>query len=1055
MPRSAARLAKLTRPKLHQVLDRPRLFQLLDRGRERSLIWVVGPPGAGKTALVASYLDARSARSVWIHLDPGDAELATFFHYLSQTVDGFARKPALPMLTPEYLANVEGFTRYYCREFFARISPPAVLVLDNYQDIPADSPLHRILAQATREAPAGVTLLVISREDPPPEFARVDASDQLTRIEWKDLRLTLEEAGAIAALRHELGRDVVNALHGTSGGWAAGFTLVLEHMRRAGQPTIAMNNGAMEPVFNYFAGQILVDAEPEMRRFLMQSALLVRMSADLAEQLTGASRAGRWLEQLYRRRLFTDRRGEPPFSYQYHDLFRVFLLECLEQTHSPEELDALTHRAGTLLEGAGRHDEAAALFRRAQDWDALASMALAQAQTLIAQGRGGTLRDWIGALPELVRDASPWLGYWHGMSLIAAAPDQAVKLLTRAYERLTALQDGVGQTACSCGIVMAYLSDLSDYSPLAEWIDRLLEAKQRTQAFAAPTLQLYANASLTYYFHVCRPRAPEFESVVQDALRLQHSVDVPLNDKIVPSFLLLHALRESGRLADCDRVIAAVGSSIDSDAVSPGDRSLWYEVMAWTETSRGQRAASLEAARRSAEICRTHAIESPARHVFTHMIMAVNALQSGDLDETRAHVERLGRHLDPQRVLERGWERWLRSVVASMRDDWEDAVAHAEAEIELLTRGSAVFHFYFAHLHHACGLIGLRRFDEAAFAIGRARDVVTDAFSCRGLADVALLEAWLERARENWAAFDARVHEAMSIVQRTEPHAYLWFVDPRVLPGVLASALDRGVETATVESTIRALNLAPPPDAGPSWPWPVRIRLLGSFAITLHGIPLAPARKPPRKILALLKALCCGGEWMTEPQLVDWLWPDSEADAGRKALDIAVHRLRSMLGHPGAVRVQEGRISLDRHIVWTDAWAFEARAAGHGTSFRDCGELTALYRGPLLPGDVDAVWTVSYRERLRSAFNGLLSRLGSDCERSGAWEAGLRWYESGLDVDDMHEHTYLGAMRCQVQLGRLADARATYDRMRRTFALKLRSLPSRESLELARRVGAV
>ena len=145
MPRRAARLAKLTRPRLHEVLDRRRLFGRLDQERARPLVWVIGPPGAGKTALVASYLDARDPESIWLHLDPGDGEVATFFHYLSQSLETPARRAPLPVITPEYRANLEGFTRYYFREFFARMPSPAVLVFDNYQDIPAESALHRVL----------------------------------------------------------------------------------------------------------------------------------------------------------------------------------------------------------------------------------------------------------------------------------------------------------------------------------------------------------------------------------------------------------------------------------------------------------------------------------------------------------------------------------------------------------------------------------------------------------------------------------------------------------------------------------------------------------------------------------------------------------------------------------------------------------------------------------------------------------------------------------------------------------------------------------------------
>ena len=87
MPKKLPQLAKLTRPRLHKAVARERLFALLDDAHEhRPAICVVGPPGAGKTTLVASWLDACGIKGIWYQVDPGDADLTTFFYYLGERV---------------------------------------------------------------------------------------------------------------------------------------------------------------------------------------------------------------------------------------------------------------------------------------------------------------------------------------------------------------------------------------------------------------------------------------------------------------------------------------------------------------------------------------------------------------------------------------------------------------------------------------------------------------------------------------------------------------------------------------------------------------------------------------------------------------------------------------------------------------------------------------------------------------------------------------------------------------------------------------------------------
>jgi len=389
MPKRVPQLAKLTRPRLHKAAARERLFAKLDEAREhRPAICVVGPPGAGKTTLVASWLDARGIKGIWYQVDPGDADLATFFYYLGEAAKPFTRKGQrpLPLLTPEYLQDLEGFSRRFFRELFSRLPQGAALVLDNYQEVLPEKRFHQQISRAVDEVPEGLMLIALSRRAPPECYARLIANDNLGIIDWDALKLTLEEARNIANERTQLSQSEVGQLHERSGGWAAGLTLLLESPNRERNAV-----AGVDKIFDYFASQIFDRAPIAIQRFLVTTAFLPRVTVPVAEALTGYLRAGEILDDLYRRHLFTHRRpGDVP-TYQYHALFQQFLRSRALRCFETEELRRLKTEAATLLEEE-QPEAALDLYCEAIAWDDAARIILAMAPKLIAQGRWQTLQ---------------------------------------------------------------------------------------------------------------------------------------------------------------------------------------------------------------------------------------------------------------------------------------------------------------------------------------------------------------------------------------------------------------------------------------------------------------------------------------------------------------------------------------------------------------------------------------------------------------------------------------------------------------------------------------
>ena len=280
----------------------------------------------------------------------------------------------------------------------------------------------------------------MSRGGPPRRIVRHQLGERVAAIDGTTLAMSLEETRAIAALRGAVDEQTIRRIHAHSGGWAAGVALTLQRARQL-EPGRADDgdHGALEEFFEFFASQVLDSTPPKLQSFLQLTSLLPSMTAAMAEKLTGRSDSEARLEELYRSGLFTDRRATQPPTYQYHDLFRAFLVRRHESA-TPAELHVEQLRnAGALLEEAGQPHHAIQLFLRARDWPAARRAIFIAAPALVRQGRGGLVREWIGGMPAALVERDPWLNFWVGMAQLRATPTQG----RRSEEHTSELQSPI------------------------------------------------------------------------------------------------------------------------------------------------------------------------------------------------------------------------------------------------------------------------------------------------------------------------------------------------------------------------------------------------------------------------------------------------------------------------------------------------------------------------------------------------------------------------------------------------------------------------------------
>lgn len=360
---------------------------------------VVAPAGSGKTTLLARFAASLDVPVGWYRAESWDDDERGLLRHIEA-----ALVPALPGLSTGWRGIEDA-----AAALDAWTGGRALLVIDDLHALEGTA-AEAALGRLVDYAPPWLSILAATRVQPGFNLSRLRVSGELLEINGDDLRFRAWEVERL--FRDFYGDPVLPGelalLARRTEGWAAGLQLF--HLATRGKSAderkriLGVVGSSTKLVREYLARNVLAELPDELRRFLVDTCVLGRLTGDLCDRLLERHGSGRILDDLARRQIFTVAIDDDEGSYRYHEVLRAYLDRMLVDEVGEGEARTRHALAGALLEGSGALAEALAAYCRAEDWPAVRRLLGDRGEQVAG---GPDLR--LEALPPALVRHDPWL----------------------------------------------------------------------------------------------------------------------------------------------------------------------------------------------------------------------------------------------------------------------------------------------------------------------------------------------------------------------------------------------------------------------------------------------------------------------------------------------------------------------------------------------------------------------------------------------------------------------------------------------------------------------
>ena len=493
------------------LVARPALLDRLERCHDCGLILLSAPAGYGKTTLLAAWAASSQTPVAWLTLDAADNDPIRCLRYLLaalQRLDATLGQEVQALLQSAAPPPPALLTTALINELAARSNQRFVVCLDDFHLI-EDAAVLETMQTLVAHRPPSLHLAIATREDPPLPLARLRAHGELAEVRVQDLRFSAAETTRFLqeVMGLALSAEVIAALDARIEGWPAGLQLVALSLQRQDDPAVALAAlaGNHHFILNYLTEEVLRRLPADQQDFLLDTAILPRLSGTLCDALMERDDSAAQIEAFYAANLFVTPLDDAHHWWRYHHLFAE-LLRAQLQHKQPARAAALLHKASVWFAAQDQPAEAIELAFAAEDYAQAVALVERYARQQVQQGYVHTVEQWLQRLPATWRPAGRRANLAFAWSLLLRGQLQEVEpYLLRAEALSTPMADEVdvalrAETVALRAALAAVRGDVASALPLAADALALAPANDSyilgTAYFALGTAHNYAgNAS--------------------------------------------------------------------------------------------------------------------------------------------------------------------------------------------------------------------------------------------------------------------------------------------------------------------------------------------------------------------------------------------------------------------------------------------------------------------------------------------------------------------------------------------------------------------------------